>query len=160
MSLSLTNVGELEVEARRIREHAEKPENYYWPGAGVRAPGDDPRFVFRSGPYTFVFSLTVTSSGILRQLSVSTSKSGMIPQPVVVWTAADLLGFTGATSKALTGAVTAPADDWLVHESGTGLVVQQPYPAPMPLPANRKALRQLPRSERSKKAVKRRASGA
>ncbi len=159
MSLSLTNVGELELEARRIREHAEKPESYYWPGPGVRAPGDDPRFVFRSGNYTFVFSLTVTSNGMLRHLSVSTSKSGMIPQPVVVWTAAHLLGFTGATSKAPTGAVTSPADDWLVHENAMGLVVQQPYPGPVPLPANRKALRQLPRSERSRKAVKRRAAG-
>jgi len=160
MSLSLTTVGELQVEARRIREHAEKPENYYWPRPGVRAPGDDPRYVFRSGNYTFVFSLTVTSSAILRHLVVSTSKAGMTPQPVIVWTAADLLGFTGATSKAPTGAVTAPAEDWLVHESATGLVVQQPYPAPMPLPTNRKALRQLPRSERSQKAAKRRAGGS
>jgi hypothetical protein len=84
----------------------------------------------------------------------------MIPQPVVVWTAAHLLGFTGATSKATTGAVTSPADDWLVHEVAMGLVVQQPYPAPVPLPANRKALRQLPRSERSRKAVKRRAGSS
>jgi hypothetical protein len=160
MSLSLTSVGELTAEARRIREHAEMPENYYWPGTGGRAPSDDPAFVFHSGPYTFVFSLTVTSSGIQRQLSVSTSKAGLIPQPGVVWTAADLLGFTGATAKTATGAVTAPAEDWLVHESPAGLVVQQPYPAPMPLPANRKALRQLPRSERSRRAVKKRASGS
>ncbi|HTV24206.1 MAG TPA: hypothetical protein VMG12_36185 [Polyangiaceae bacterium] len=156
MSLSLTSVGELAAEARRVREHAETPENYYWPGPGARAPSDDPRCVFHSGHYTFVFSLTVTATGMQRQLSVSTSKPGMIPQPIVVWTAADLLGFTGATAKAPTGAVTAPADDWLVHESAVGLVVQQPDPASVPLPANRKALRQLPRSERSRKAAKRR----
>lgn len=160
MSLSSTHVAELEPEARRVREHAENPENYYWPGPGVRAPSDDPRFVFHSGHYTFVFSLTVTSNAIHRHLSVSTSKAGMIPQPIVVWTAAHLLGFTGATSPSPAGAITAPADEWLVHESEGRLVVQQPYPATVPLPANRKALRQLPRSERSRKAAKRRAGGS
>jgi hypothetical protein len=160
MSLSSTHVAELELEARRIREHAEKPENYYWPDSGARAPSNDPRFVFRSGPYTFVFSLTVTANAIFRRLSVSTSKAGMIPQPVVVWTVAHLLGFTGAASNAPTGVVTSPAEDWLVHEDVMGLVVQQPYPAPVPLPANRKALRQLPRSERSRKAEKRRAGSS
>ena len=160
MSLSLTNVNELETAARRVREHAEKPESYYWPGTGARAPSDDPRFVFHSGPNTFVFSLTVTSTGIVRQLVVSTRKAGMLPQPVVVWTAAHLLGFTGAAPNGPSGVVTAPAEEWLVHEEAGGLVVSQPYPAPVPLPANRKVLRQLPRSERSRKAVKKRASSA
>src|SRR5262245_23261458 len=100
----------LTAEARRVRAHAEKPANYFRPGR-MRVPGDDPRFIFSAGHYRFVFSLTmVPPAEVLRHLSVSTLLPGAPHDPFLLWTAAGLLGFTGAPTSR--GTALGPGPDW------------------------------------------------
>jgi hypothetical protein len=118
-----------QAEIRRVREHAEKPENLYRPGSSVPPPGDDPRFCFTSGTYRVVYSLTQAPTLVIRHMSISTLRKGSYPQPLVVWTTAHHLGFTGATVDQH-GVVSEPAPEWgfYTDESWPCLVVQQPYP--------------------------------
>lgn len=85
-------------EAERVRRHAEKRENWYVPGS-TTVPGDDSRHVFMAGTYRVVFSWTLGGDGrVFRHLSISVGPpySGKAPSPIVVFTIAHWLGFTGA----------------------------------------------------------------
>lgn len=98
---------EMREAARVVREHAEKPENWFRPGpssgwamlqgSGLR-PGDKPEHIVVL-PHEFkcVFSWTVAerrdgSSVVVRDLSVSVP--GGSPHPVMVFEIAELFGFT------------------------------------------------------------------
>lgn len=118
---------EVEADARRVRAHAEKPENIYRPGR-MPPPGDNPAFVMMNGTYKIVFSLTQTPNGVIRHLSVSTSAKGRLPLPVAVWTVAHLLGFTGASPDERQ-VVSEPGPTWgcYVEDDAPCVVVQQPY---------------------------------
>ena len=101
---------------RRVREHAEKPANWYRVGAMTGLPGEDPRFVVRSGTTKAVFTWTVTgrswnprhppAGSVLRHLTVSVQGDGRYPRTEVCWTLAHHLGFTGAS----------PDDQGLCHK--------------------------------------------
>lgn len=83
--------------AERVRQHAEKRENWYVPGS-TAVPGDDPLHVFMAGTYRVVFSWTVGGDGrVFRHLSISAGPPslGKAPSPIVVFTIAHWLGFTG-----------------------------------------------------------------
>jgi hypothetical protein len=118
----------LDADVARVRAHAERPVNIYRPGPGVRSPGDDPQFVFTTGPYRAVYSL-VAASGIdcMRYLSISDRRGGY-PDLSVGLTLAHRVGFTGATPD-VQGVVDSGRrpEDWVYFEDadeGT-LVVQQ-----------------------------------
>lgn len=96
-----------EVLVRRVREHAEKPENWFRPGrskdwgklqgSGLR-PGDKPEYqVTIPMGYHCIFSWTVaeTRDGnpvVVRDLAVSAP--GATPNPIAVFELAELFGFT------------------------------------------------------------------
>lgn len=98
---------ETEALARRVREYAEKPENWFRPGAldqwgrlegSGRRPGDKPEHQVTI-PHEFhcIFSWTVaqTLDGkpvVVRDLSVSVPNA--TPHPVAVFEIAEMFGFT------------------------------------------------------------------
>lgn len=103
-----------ESEARRVREFAEKTENWYRPGPGAKVPGEDPRHVLTPGTYRAVFSWTVDQAGRPhRHLSVSVGRPGKAPIPMVVFTIAHWLGFTG-TEPDEDGIVQTFGDHWVM----------------------------------------------
>jgi hypothetical protein len=114
----------LEAEIRRVREHAEKPENIYHPGDPI--PGDNPAFVLRSGMYRVVYSFTQgPGTPIFRHISVSTARPGMAPNIMVVCTLCHMFGFTGAPLASDGGVATGLGPNWVVFRDGTAIAVQQ-----------------------------------
>jgi hypothetical protein len=62
--------------ARRIREFAEQPENWYLVDGSdreLKIPGNDPRRVAYLNTYRCVFSITKAPDGLYRHLSISVS---------------------------------------------------------------------------------------
>lgn len=107
--------------ADRLREHAEKPENWFRPGppetwgrlqgSGLR-PGDKPEHHLQI-PFGFscVFSWTIASFGgkptVVRDLSVKVPDA--IPNPIAVYEIAELFGFTKREKPG------SPGGSWLLH---------------------------------------------
>lgn len=102
---------ELKDDLRRCREYAEAPDHWYRPGPDAVPPGDIPEHVFNSGTVRAVFSWTLIKEKTYRHLSVSTGAPGRYPLPVVVFTLADMFGFTGGT-RTEDGVVKTPAQGW------------------------------------------------
>jgi hypothetical protein len=118
---------ELEAEVRRVREHAEKPENIYRLGGPL--PGDNPAFVIRNGTYRIVFSLTQgPGTSVFRHLSVSTVRRGADPNIQIVCTLCHRFGFTGAPLAETADVATGLGSDWGVFRDGDAIAVQQRLP--------------------------------
>jgi len=100
---------DLKAEIQRIRDFADKQENWYTPHKGP-PPGDNPRHTGSNGTFRFVFSITFSKDQTYRHLSVSTSGPKW-PNPAAVFTIAHLFGFTGADASE-DGFVMEPAKDW------------------------------------------------
>lgn len=82
--------------AAALTAHAEahpyRPET-----PGARVPADDPAHVAVFDSFRVVFSITEMQGVRVRQLSISlvNRRRGMYPDPIMAFTIADLLGFTG-----------------------------------------------------------------
>jgi hypothetical protein len=85
-------------EVKRVRDFAEKFENYYIIGPDgfsfQRPPGDDPRHVARLDTYRCAFSITRANGKFWRHLSVSVP-GGKYPNVFATFTIAQMFGFTG-----------------------------------------------------------------
>jgi hypothetical protein len=108
---------------QKVRAHAEQKANWYIPDSSM-VPGNDPKFVAHLDTYRCVFTITMAPKHpLLRHLSISIPKKGSYPNPIAVWTIADLFGFTGYEGKG------EPAKGWamaIVKEENC-VVVQQEY---------------------------------
>jgi hypothetical protein len=104
---------EVKEAAERIAEYAAHEDHWYTPHADLQPPGNNPEHVLRAGNVRAVFSWTRDpySGDVVRHLTVSVE--GRWPQPVVVWTLANMFGFTGAEADE-TGVVMDKADTWQV----------------------------------------------
>jgi hypothetical protein len=84
-------------------------------------PGDDKRFVAKLDTYRAVFSFTHADGLVYRHLSISVPGKDY-PNPLAVFTIADLFGFTGW------GGQSYPAHGWMinVNENEHCIVLAQP----------------------------------
>lgn len=104
----------------RLRAFAEARANWYYPGVQAIA-GDNPGYVLDAGTLRIVFTWTVIEhEGVFRHLSVSTRmqspESQRLPNQIMTFTVAHLLGFTGAR---MSGEVAvAPSMTWQIETSG------------------------------------------
>ena len=116
---------------RRIGElaaFASEGPNWYVMDESHFIPGDDPRYVAEVGTVRVVFTWTKVPDGrVMRHMSISNHSA--YPSPVVVWTFAHMLGFTGAIPDR-TGLVTDPGEKWGIGvDDGAGvrcIVIQEP----------------------------------
>lgn len=113
----------------RLREFAEKPENWYrFPGSDF-APGQRPEYVIET-PFGFrvVFSITHAprqSPVPARHLTISVPGHNF-PNVAVVFTVAHHLGFTGA--EVVDDVAVAPGKWMFARDETEGcVVVQEPY---------------------------------
>lgn len=112
-----------------LAARAAVPANWYRPGPGAAVPGDLAKYTEYIGTCRIAFSWTVDRTGKpWRHLSISTYLGGL-PDPTIVFTVAEMLGFTGAVVD-VHGFVTAEgAKDagWAVHhdERANAIVVAQ-----------------------------------
>ena len=105
---------------RAILAYAAK--NWYRPGLSETIPGDDPRYVATLDTYRVVFSYTeMETKELLRHLSISVPSKDY-PNPFVVWTFADLFGFTGWDGQS-----TQPPETWMwtLDKAGHCIIVAQ-----------------------------------
>jgi hypothetical protein len=108
--------------ARRVREYAEKPEHWYRPEIHP-PPGDNQAYVVVAGTIRAVFSWTRAPDRLLRHMTISTQQN--YPQPVIVWTMAHHLGFTGVVPDQ-NDLVWTPGPDWLFQrDQGEKCVIVQ-----------------------------------
>lgn len=130
MSLSPLLMGpQLEADIRRVREHAERPENWYRPAEGHAPPGENPAYVVVSLAYRAVFSITVMPDGLIfRHVSVSTVRPGFQPNPTIAFTFCHLFGLTGAKLHAESGTVLEPGP-WDVDIDEPHITFLQEYQA-------------------------------
>lgn len=117
---------ELKEDLRRCREYAEASDHWYRPAPGAVPPGDIPAHVLESGTVRAVFSWTISDGAVYRQLSVSTAAPNKYPLPVVVFTLADRLGFTGGVKDAdgfvhqpYLRNLGTPFSNWVLHVNQT-----------------------------------------
>lgn len=112
--------------AKQCREYAEERSHWYEPGPGVTPPGHRSRHVLESGTIRSVFSWTKEGDRLYRHLSVTTTGEGRYPAPIVIWTLAHLLGFTGVMEQE-DGFVHKPGEDWqfALHQLEDSVVVAQ-----------------------------------
>lgn len=120
--------------ARRIREFAEQPENWYLVDGSdreLKAPGNDPRYAACLSTYRCVFSITKTPDGLYRHLSISVPSSGL-PNPYAAFMIAELFGFEGWDAKTVK-----PGPDWLIQANHAEhcIVLACPYLAEVGNPA-------------------------
>jgi hypothetical protein len=120
----------LKAECRRLREFAEVPRNWYVVGKTTLVPGDKPEYVIET-EFGFRVVFTITHAPFhkpdpFRHMSISVP-GDKFPHPVVVWTIAHHLGFTGADVQ--DDVVLEPAETWGVamDRDERCMVVQQPY---------------------------------
>lgn len=90
-------------EVERVRQWAERPENYYKPFAGndaaVSVSGDDKRFTCHLNDYRCVYTIT-EGDCLYRQLSISVP-SADYAHPAAAFTIAEMFGFTGWDGKTI-----------------------------------------------------------
>lgn len=122
---------ELRATCRRLRECAEDPARRYRPGQG-RLPGTmTEHCAVLFGGWKVFFTITeAPGHPPFRHLTVSVPGTNL-PNPMMVWTLATLLGFTGAQLN--DGWVVGPGP-WAmgVDEAERCLIVQQPLEAGEP----------------------------
>jgi hypothetical protein len=100
--------------AQRIAKYSEHEDHWYRPAAGDPPPGDRPEHVMTVGDVRAVFSWTEDpKDGVFRHLSVSIRGEGNWPPPVLVWSLANMFGFTGANADE-TGVVKDRAKGWAI----------------------------------------------
>lgn len=100
---------EVKAKAARIIEHANLFP--YYPGKSI--PGDHPNHVGMFNSYRVVYSLTVVGGVAHRHLSISLPDARpphVFPNPMAVFTIADLFGFTGWDHKSET-----PPETWAME---------------------------------------------
>lgn len=108
----LLDISKARTRAQEIEAFAKRPENWYHPGKTAFVPGDRLEFVLLSGTVRAVFTWTQSEDGdVHRHLSISTMARGY-PHPIVVWTLANMFGFTGVTADDQ-GIVHSPAGSWV-----------------------------------------------
>ncbi len=122
---------DFKAECARLREFAEKPENWYAIGRTTVVPGDQPGYSFMSEfGFRVVFTITDAPDHIpqlFRHLSISVPSKDY-PNPVVVYTIAHHLGFTGAIVK---DDIATEPGRWgmAIDDKEHCIVVQEPYGA-------------------------------
>lgn len=94
-----------------VREFAERPENVYYPAPNKIAPGEDLNFVAQLDTYRCVFTITAMEDRRFRHLSISVPSKDF-PNPISVFTIANLFGFTGG--KVDNEIAVAPGSDWQI----------------------------------------------
>jgi hypothetical protein len=120
---------DFKAECARLREFAEKQENWYVLGKTTVVPGDEPEYSFQTEfGFRVVFTITHAPEHKpqpFRHLSISVSGKDY-PNPVAVYTIAHHLGFTGATVK---DDVATEPGKWgmAVDDEEHCIVVQEPY---------------------------------
>jgi hypothetical protein len=77
---------------QNVIEYA-KQHPYHYPSKEP-SPGDNPQYVCHLNTYRCVFTFTHANGQVLRHLSISIPGTAY-PNPFVVWTIAELFGFTG-----------------------------------------------------------------
>lgn len=99
----------LEERAARIRRFAEDPANHYTPTKTTWHRGDRPELRLENTTLTAVFTITIDphTGEVYRQLTVSSPDPVRYPHPVLVFTVAHALGFSGVT----------PNEDGVVHDA-------------------------------------------
>lgn len=109
---------EAERAAQAVADYAARPENWYRVSADLRpvdgwVPGDRPGHVLLNGTTRVVFSFLQVEGRErpFRYMTVSTTASGGLPNPVAVFTLAHMLGFTGAEADGA-GVVLRPSRTW------------------------------------------------
>ena len=126
--LKLTD--ELKAACTKLREFAEKPENWYVVGKTTIIPGDRDEYMIQTSfGYRVVFTITHAPEHKpepFRHISVSVP-SGAYPNPIVVWTFAHLLGFTGATMEEDVAIEPGPTWGIAIDKDENCIVVQQPF---------------------------------
>lgn len=125
---SLVIDDDLRVRCADVRAFAERSENWYRYGQVDWIPGDRPEYVVRTlGGYRAVFTITYAPEQRpvpFRHLTVSV-EGPSYPNPIVVWTIAKMLGFSGAEAD---DDVVATPGPWGValDDAEHCVVVQQP----------------------------------
>ena len=116
-------------DCERLREFAENPKNWYLFGEVDWTPGDRPEYTIETSfGYKAVFTITHAPDfkpEPFRHLTISVAARDL-PNPVVVWTVAHYLGFTGAE---VVDDIVSERGPWGVgidNDEGC-IVVQQPY---------------------------------
>lgn len=127
---------DVERAVRKVREHAEKRENWYRLGITQALPGDDAFHVVWSGTTKAVFTWTVVgrswdprhppAGSILRHLTVSVRGENRYPYPDVCYTFAHHFGFTGSTVEE-SGLCRVPGPTWVMGQDAHDqcVVIQQ-----------------------------------
>lgn len=101
----------------RVKARAElaaRPENWYRPfDPDYKVPGEQPGGQLVVGMYTVVFTWSVARDDgkVFRHMSVRAPRG--YPSPMVVYTLASWLGYTGAVAD-VHGVVHGPAEGWTV----------------------------------------------
>ncbi len=109
--------------AASVRAYADA--HPYRPGPGVKPPGDNPEHVALINTFRVVYSLTEAGGQRFRHLSVSVPGTKW-PNPAVIWTIAELFGFTGWDQQA----IDKPPDGWMMEldKVNRAVVVAQELP--------------------------------
>jgi hypothetical protein len=116
-------IGNAEREAaQRLVEYASKPENIYYPGQGVRVPGNDPNHTLQLMDFRCVFSYTGMDGMVWKHLSISVPAKGKLPSPVAVQEIAHLFGIGGTVDEWAERGHVSP------NKAENCIVVAQPIP--------------------------------
>lgn len=100
---------------KALAARAERRENWYRPGEAA-VPGDSPTFREMVGTYKVVFTWTVDPDRkVYRHMTISSLNGRGLPRPLVVFTIAHWLGFTGAEPARADGLVLAGNPAWYTN---------------------------------------------
>lgn len=101
-------------------------KNWYRPGKSETIPGDDERHLVMLNTYRCVFSYTLSpQDNLWRHLSISVP-SEHYPNPFIVYTIAELFGFTGWNGQNVAPAP--PGWRVAINETERCIVLAQPVP--------------------------------
>jgi len=122
----------LKAECARLRIFAEDPKNWYVIGETKFVPGDRPEYVIRTAfGFRVVFTITHALEHRpepIRHMTISVSGKNY-PNPMVVFTLAHYLGFTGAS--VVNDVVPEPGPWAMAIDDGEHcIIVQQAYEIP------------------------------
>jgi hypothetical protein len=83
----------------------------YFPAIGGKlVPGDDPGHVANLDTYRCVFTFTHIGGRVLRHLTISIPRPGMLPNVIAAFFIAELFGFTGYNIEE----ASKPGPEWLI----------------------------------------------
>ena len=116
---------EVQHAASELVSFASKRENWFDPRVHKWIPGDRPEYTIAFNTYRCCFTYTVGKGEIVfRMVSVSVPGTSY-PNPLAVWSIAEMLGFTGGVKVHDT--IMEPSKEWIVYaeEAVQAIVVAQ-----------------------------------